>query len=191
MPPQGRSWGRELRSIQRIAAVTSAAALLASTPAVAGTDPGTLELAVKAAYLYKLGSFVTWPSDPARLAAPLAICVQGTDPFGPLLDRAAAGQSVAGRPVVVRRVARLEPDSGCAIAYVAGSAVQSQAQALAAVERAPVLTVTDAARGPTRGIVHLLLDAGKVRFAIDAAKADEAGLAISSKLLALAVVVRP
>jgi hypothetical protein len=117
--------------------------------------------------------------------------VQGADPFGPLLDRVAAGQSVARRPVVVRRVPKLEADTGCAIAYVAGSSAQSQAQALAAVEKAPVLTVTDAARGPARGIVHLVLDGGKVRFSIDAAQAANAGLEISSKLLALAVVVRP
>jgi hypothetical protein len=73
---------------------------------------------------------------------------------------------------------------------VAGSAAQSQVQALAAVERAPVLTVTDAARGPAKGIVHLALVGGKVRFAIDAAKAQGAGLEISSKLLALAVAVK-
>ena len=115
--------------------------------------------------------------------------MQGDDPFGILLDRVAAGQSVAGRPVVVRRLPRLEADSGCAIAYVAGSSAQSQAQALAAVERVPVLTVTDAERGQGRGIVHLQLDAGKVRFSIDTAKAEVAGVQISSKLLALAVVV--
>jgi len=183
----------KFRPVQRTAAVGAAVLLLALLPAAAAArgEGDTLELAVKATYLYKLAPFVTWPAEPAGTAAPLPICVQGTDPFGPLLDRAMAGQSVGGRPVVVRRVARLDPESGCAIAYVSGSAVQSQAQALAAVERAPVLTVTDAARGPTRGIVHLLLDGGKVRFAIDTAKADEAGLAISSKLLALAVVVRP
>lgn len=163
--------------------------LAAATGALAET--GTLELAIKAAYLYKLAPFVTWPAGAAGPAAPLTICVQGTDPFGPLLDRAVAGQSVAGRPVVVRRVPRLEPDTDCAIAYVAGSANQSQAQALAAVERTPVLTVTDAARGPNRGIVHLMPDGDKVKFAIDTAKAGEAGVEISSKLLALGVVVRP
>ena len=172
------------------ARIAIAALLLApAAPAAAGT--GSLELAVKATYLYKLAPFVTWPASAAQTSAPLTICVQGGDPFGPLLDRAVAGQSVAGRPVAVRRVPKLEADSGCAIAYVAGSAAQSQTQALAAVEKAPVLTVTDAARGPAKGIVHLVLDGGKVRFSIDAARASNAGLEISSKLLALAVVVRP
>jgi hypothetical protein len=174
----------------RAARIAVAALMLApAAPASAGT--GSLELAVKATYLYKLAPFVTWPASAAQTSAPLAICVQGADPFGPLLDHVMAGQSIAGRPVVVRRVPKLEADTGCAIAYVAGSAVQSQAQALAAVENAPVLTVTDAARGPAKGIVHLVRDGRRVRFSIDTAQAANAGLEISSKLLALAVVVRP
>jgi hypothetical protein len=165
--------------------------LSAVAPAAAGGDAG-LELAVKATYLYKLAPFVSWPTaayPPAN--APLVICVQGADPFGPVLDRATTGQSVGGHPVTVKRIARLEANSGCQIAYVSGGPGQTQAQALEAVDEAPVLTVTDDARGGgPRGIVHLMLDAGKVRFAIDAEQAQESGVTISSKLLALAVAVR-
>jgi hypothetical protein len=54
-----------------------------------------------------------------------------------------------------------------------------------------VLTVTDAdGEGDDRGIVRLVLTNGRVRFAIDAAKAGECRLAISSKLLALAAAVK-
>jgi hypothetical protein len=172
------------------ARIAIAALLLGAAPAaVAGPD--SLERAVKATYLYKLAAFVNWPANAPQAPTPLAICVQGADPFGPVLDRVVAGRRIAGRPVVVRRLLKLEADSGCAIAYVSGSAAQTQAQALAAVEKAPVLTVTDAERGQAKGIVHLVPDGGKVRFSIDAAQAQEAGLEISSKLLALAVAVGP
>jgi hypothetical protein len=151
----------------------------------------SLELAVKATYLYKLAPFVSWPAQAyGGPNAPLVICVQGADPFGPILDRATAGQSVDGHPVVVRRVARLDAGAGCHIAYVAGGPAQSQAQALQAVEGAPVLTVTDEGRSAAKGIVRLLLDGGKVRFSIDAGQADRNGVEISSKLLALAVEVK-
>jgi hypothetical protein len=150
-----------------------------------------LELAVKATYLYKLAPFVSWPAAAyAAPNAPLVICVQGADPFGPVLDRATNGQAVGSHPVVVRRLARLEAGSGCQIAFVAGGSAQSQGQALQAVDGAPVLTVTDEKRGAPKGIVHLLLDGGKVRFDIDAGQADRNGVAISSKLLALAVAVK-
>ncbi len=168
-------------------AICVAVAWLATT-APARARANQLELAVKATYLYKLAPFVNWPAAPA--GTPLAICVQGDDPFGPMLDRAVAGQKVGERPVVLKRLARLEAGSGCQIAYVAGSQVQSPVQALQAVAGASVLTVTDEAHGAARGIVNLVLDGGKVRFSIDTRQADSNGIAISSKLLALAVEVK-
>jgi hypothetical protein len=169
-----------------------AAALAALCPGAGRAGDDSFELAVKATYLYKLAPFISWPNAAwSTPGAPMVICVQGADPFGQLLDRATAGQAVGSHPVVVKRVARLAPDTGCQIAYVAGGAAQSKAQALQAVEGAPVLTVTDEARGPpARGIVDLELDGGRVRFSIDAGQADRNGVAISSKLLALAVAVK-
>ena len=159
--------------------------------APARAQPPDLELAVKATYLYKLAPFVTWPESAlGGPEDPLVICIQGQDPFGPLVDRAVAGQQVGPHPIVVRRVAKLDRAAGCQIAYVAGSAAQPVGQALAAVEGSPVLTVTDAEQGQTKGIVHLVLNGGKVRFAINTARAEADGLGISSKLLALAVEVR-
>lgn len=184
-PSPGRALSRS-----RVAALSLTILGLGGS-ALAGAD--SLELAVKATYLYKLAPFVSWPAlANAPPTAPLVICVQGADPFGQMLDRATAGQAVGSHPVVVRRLARLEPAAGCHIAYVAGGAAQSQAQALQAVDGSPVLTVTDdASRAAGRGgIVRLLLDGGRVRFSIDAGQADRNGVAISSKLLALAVEVK-
>jgi hypothetical protein len=165
-------------------------ALLAGSVARAAGPP--LELEVKAAYLTKFAPFVVWPAAAfAGPNAPLVLCVQGDDPFDGLLDRLAAGQSVGTHPVIVRRVPRLAADSGCQIAYLAGSCAQSQAAALKAVDGQPVLTVTDAdGEGGGKGIVHLVLINGRVRFMIDAGKAGQSGLAISSKLLALAADVK-
>lgn len=151
-----------------------------------------LELAVKATYLYKLAPFVSWPPsawpDPG---APLVICIQGKDPFGPLIDRAVTGQKIGGRQVVVRRLAKIDSASGCQIAYIGGSDVQPQAAALREIGRAPVLTVTDEERGPgDDGDVRLVLLDGRVRFIIDNGQAQQQGLSISSKLLALALKVK-
>ena len=64
------------------------------------------ELAVKATYLLKLPPFVAWPSPSDQFAGgAFPICIIGRDPFGPLLDRAAREQTVAGRPVIIRRYA--------------------------------------------------------------------------------------
>jgi hypothetical protein len=190
--PRETSPRRDPANGRRRAGLAGLAILSLAGVAPARAEP-SLELAVKATYLYKLAPFVSWPAQAwAAPNAPLMICVQGADPFGPLLDQAVGGQAVAGHPVEVRRLARLDASSGCQIAFVAGGPGQSQAQALSAVSGAPVLTVTDdEGRGAeAKGIVHLLIDGGKVRFSIDAAQADHNGVAISSKLLALAVAVK-
>ncbi len=164
-----------------------AALLLPPVPPAQASD--TLEYAVKATYLYKFAPFVEWP--PTAFAAadsPINICVSGTDPFGAALDQAAAGQRIGGRPVAVHHVAAVEPASGCQIVFIGGSPEQSIAQSLALLRGQPVLTVTDgAADQGNRGIISFVIVDNKVRFQIDAHAAEQNHIAISSKLLSLAV----
>lgn len=153
-------------------------------PAAAGAP--TLETSIKATYLYKFAPFVTWPdSDPAK---PFTICVVGTDPFGPVLDQAVAGQAYAERPLQVARMDTVSRQSGCDIAYLGGSRAQPVEAGLQALRGAPVLTVTD--EGAADGIIAFRLSAGHIRFRVDETAAADSGLTISSKLLSLALVVK-
>lgn len=164
-------------------------ALLAPRAACAQAGSAGLERAVEATYLYKFAAFVEWPQAAGAQAA-FDLCVVGDDPFGAILDRAVAGQSVGGKPIVVKRFPVVAGNPGCRTMYVAGSAAQPVADALARVRGTPVLTVTGAA-GAARGIINFVLVDNHVRFAIDDAAARENGLVISSKLLSLAVSVQP
>lgn len=148
-------------------------------------QPRSLEYAVKAAFLTKFGAFVIWPGGAPKT---LQLCVVGDDPFGGALEQAAKGQ--AGYAVAIRRLAAVERDSGCDVLYAAGSARQSTAQALAAVQGAPVLTVTDSAQGGVRGMIHFVVFEDRVRFQVDAAQAARGGISLSSKLLTLALSVK-
>lgn len=169
---------RRRRSLQaRIAAM--AATIYALAPAAQAQG---LEYAVKAAFLTKFAAFVSWP--PGVSSGPVRVCVVGDDPFGAAIENAAAGQ------VVVRRLAAVDRGSGCQVLYASGSSRQSVAQALQAVRGAPVLTVTDAARGGPRGMIHFVVFQDRVRFHVDAAQAAQGGLSISSKLLALGLSVK-
>jgi hypothetical protein len=76
------------------------------------------------------------------------------------------------------------------VLYIGRSRSQAPAEALRAVRNLPVLTVTDEAQGLSGGIVEFELRDGRVRFALDAAAAEASGLALSSKLEALATSVR-
>jgi hypothetical protein len=152
-----------------------------------------VESGIKAAYLVRFGLYVEWPASAfAGPNAALILCVVGDDPFGEQLDRAAADRPVNGRALQVRRLRRVVRDGGCHMVYVGDAPGQHAAQVIDAVRGQPVLTVTDAARGAqTVGIVHFVVRDDRVRFEIDDEAAATNGLQISSKLLGLALKVRP
>jgi hypothetical protein len=171
-----------MRHLTHLAAALAAAAVVAP-PAAAQTS----DLAVKAAFLPRFARYVDWPPSvrPAD-AAPMILCLIGSDPFGPLAEQAAQSQVIDGHRILVRRFDGL-PASGCHIAFVRGSRTLPTGQILASLASTPVLTVTDAANGGPRGIIHFQVAAGRVRFFIDNAAARRRGLFLSSRLLALAL----
>lgn len=155
---------------------------LAGLPgSVAAAEP--LEAAVKATFLYKFIAFVTWPQTAFATAdSPFRLCVEGPDPFGELLDRAVAGQSAGGRPIELVRRPRFEKGSGCHLLY--GTAPMDRQRG------EPVLTVSDADAPGGSGagaVITFVLREDRVRFFIDATAAQDNRLAISSKLMSLAV----
>jgi hypothetical protein len=149
------------------------------------------ETAVKAAFLPRFARYVTWPSAAAPgVGEAFVLCVVGDDRFGRLLDDAARAQSIDGRPVTVRRMRDGTNASACHVAFVQGTKQQPVGQLLAAMGRRPILTVTDASSGGQRGMIHFSIQNGRVRFFIDQGAAQQRGMIISSRLLALAVGVK-
>lgn len=175
---------RRGRAISLIAAVGWSLALLAA-PAFAQSS---LEYSVKANYLVRFAAFVDWPAGAfAAPQSPVVICVLGRDPFGGVLDRAAAAQTAHGRALAVRRPTTVEAAGACHIYYVG----QGGAQIAAALERLPGrLSVTDAVVASRRGMIHFVVADARVRFHIDQAAAVRARLTLGSRLLNLALSVR-
>lgn len=164
--------------------------LAAVVPASASAEP-SVEYAVKANYLYKLGPFIDWPprAFPSAGSA-FNVCILGEDPFGSALDEAVRGQTVNGHPVVVRRIKAVPTDGRCQVLYLGRSHAEPAGEVLRMLQGQPVLTVTDAGQGVFGGMVHFLLQNGRVRFALNVAAAEASGLQISSKLQSLAVSVQ-
>lgn len=145
----------------------------------------SIELAVKAAYLVKFPSYVVWPRQAFPTPqSPVVLCVVVPDPFGQLLDDAAAGQQIEGRPLEIRRVKVMTPDANCHLAYFG-----VPSPAVDVLRGSGILVVTD---GPSDGgIVHFVVSSNRVRFTVDEEAAAQGGLAISSKLLNVALAVKP
>jgi hypothetical protein len=168
----------------RLLRLLPAAMALLAPPAPAAAPP--TDLAVKAAFLTKFPAYVAWPAEARpRRGAPLQICILGSDPFGRLIDQAARGQQVDGHPLQVRRLGAPGQAGGCHVAFVDGTPGLLQG-----LQGRPVLTVTDARGGASGGMIHFVIHQGRVRFNIDQAQAARSGVAISSRLLGIALSVR-
>jgi hypothetical protein len=168
------------------------ALMLCLGPAIApARAQAPTEEAVKAAFLPKFARYVAWPARmQLNTGAPFQLCVIGRDPFGRMLDAAAATEQIDGHGVAVRRLPSAAGANGCHLAFVQGVAPAETGRLLAALRSQPILTVTDARAGPQRGMIHFTIVSGRVRFFIDEAEAAARGLSISSRLLALAAGVR-
>ena len=171
----------------RTAACAAGVALLVLAPKALRAAPPPGDAAVKAAFLTRFPAYVALPpSARPGPGAPIRICILGGDPFGRLIDEAARGQQVDGHPLQVRRLASAGPADGCHVAFVRGGAPAL----LQGLRGKPVLTVTDAGAGAQSGMIHFVLHRGRVRFTIDEAQAAKSGIAISSRLLGIALTVR-
>jgi hypothetical protein len=148
------------------------------------------EYAVKAAFLYKFGLFVLWPTTAfSSPNSPVNLCIVGEDPFGKSLDTLVDAQQINGRNVVIHRMKKVEPNMSCHILYAAGSEAQSEAEIIDAVRGQPVLTVTDGVVLEP-GIIHFVLANNHVHFDIDADAAAQNDLRISSQLMNLALNIK-
>lgn len=163
------------------------AAIVCAVP-VAAQRPR--EYQVKAAYLYGFGRFVEWPAAPVSADGSFVLCVLGDDPFGPLLDQAAEGGQVKNQPVSVRRIERAEDGGACDTLFVSASEQPRLPRILAVLGHRPVLTVGDSPDFARRGgMIGFSVEGSRVRFTVNLAAAQDAGLMLQSELLRVALTV--
>ena len=165
--------------------ILDSAALIAQTKT-------TNEYRVKADFLYNFAKFVDWPPSAFTTGnQALAICVYGRDPFGTAIEDALLGKTVGNRHVDLVRTTQFQDLSGCHVIFVSPSEREPTAALAARLKGRAVLLVGESedfvASG---GIIQFTIEDNRVRFVINPDAADRAGLKISSKLLALAKIVR-
>jgi hypothetical protein len=173
---------------RRLARIAGWLLLMACAGGAEKSGPGEYE--VKAAFLYTFSQFTEWPAEAFDgPAAPLIIGVTGSDPFGHILDDAMKGESIHGRPAVIRRFQRGESLKSCHVVFVGASEKRQVPQILAELKGAHVLTISEIDRfAYFGGIVTFTMEGPRVRFEINLAAAGQARLKISSKLLKLAKI---
>ena len=148
---------------------------------------------VKAAFLYNFGKYVRWPKTPARQDNTFVIAILGNDPFGSALDDIVSGNRIEDRRIEVKRVSTPKELGPCDVLYISESEAAHLERILAALPKAPILTVSDIPRFVERGgMIGLVMANRRVRFEVNLQATEEAGLDVGSQLLRLArAVIEP
>ncbi|CAN5218649.1 hypothetical protein BH24PSE2_BH24PSE2_21730 [soil metagenome] len=163
---------------------------------LAAAAPGTAQQAapspdqVKAAFLYHFGAFVEWPSGAAPQEA-ITIAVLGAPRVAEELRQIVPGRTVQNRPVQVREIDSIDELADAQILFIGDSQGKRVQKLLDAIRGRPVLSVTQADDGLEKGaMINFALVDRRVRFEVSLSAAEQAGLELSSRLLAIALHVQ-
>jgi hypothetical protein len=156
-------------------------------PATTARGDIPLDQQVKGAFIYNFVQFVDWPDKAfARDDDPIVIGVLENEPMEAAIKAAVDGKTVKGRKLEVRRFAA-DAVGACQVLYLGGG---SRGDLVKAQAGKPVLTIGDAENfTDSGGMIRFYVEERKVRFEINQAASERAGLQISAKLLKLAKVV--
>lgn len=165
--------------------------LLLGLMTASAQDMVSKEYQIKAAYLYNFAKFVEWPAQsfPAQ-NSPLVIGVYGPNPFGKELEAIAKDHQINGRPIVVKAVEKASDLADVHLLFIGAPEDYNLPQILDGLKQASILTVGETDKFmASGGMIDFVREADKVRFAVDAAAAEQHGLKISAQLLKLATAV--
>jgi YfiR/HmsC-like len=147
---------------------------------------------VQAAYLYNFGKFVKWPAvAPANQSGAFTICVLDQDPFGDTLHSTLSGETVAGKPVVIKHLSRIPDAAACHILFISQGQARNLKGILSSLDASSVLTVSDIPDfSRLGGMIQFVPDGDRIRFEINLEGAEKSHLVFPSELLKVAVAVR-
>lgn len=142
---------------------------------------------VKAALLYSISKFTTWPASSFESdTAPLTICVV-SQPFDHLQKKKSKGRSIRVISVLSAPIAK----QGCHILFVPKSAQSSWRNQLKFVQGQPILLASDIPDfSNDGGMVEFKLVGKSMKILINTAAVMDSGITLSARLLKLATIVK-
>lgn len=151
------------------------------------------EYRLKAAYLYKFGTYVKWPKKAFRNAdSPFVIGILGPNPVGEDLRKIASVKSIDGRPIQVRNWQQANQIRDCHILFMSRAVPNKTQQAtIKALSRRHILFV-----GETKdflkngGVVDFVVQQNRVRIYISQPAYKREKLDVSAHLLRIATVMK-
>jgi hypothetical protein len=159
--------------------------------AFAGNVRELQEHQVKAAFVFNLAAFVTWPREALQQpSTPLRFCLLRGEAVGRTLERLIAGESLEGRPLELVRLQPAQGWDGCHVLYV-GRGTDWEPRS-PAQRGGATLTVGDGDEFLRRGgMIALQRRRNRIHPVINLVEVEASALRLSSKLLRLATLIGP
>lgn len=146
----------------------------------------TREDKVKAAIIYKMTKFITWPQKKQTLT----LCIIGDGSINSELQKINRKFSMGRRLSITHKAHTAPLDKLCEIIYIHNTDNKSTRIVLDKLEKSAVLTISDIEQFAEQGgIVGLYRTGSRIRFAINRNSVKSANLSISSQLLKLAKII--
>lgn len=177
-----------MRRLRILAALVAAIELFYVAPAAGQSVSAP---ALKAAFLVNFAKFVEWPADALPPDAAIKFCVQGDTRIADELEALAGTRSIGTHELRVLRVKADASARDCHVLFVQGLAAKQSVELLQQLKGAAVFTVGDDPSFPELGgVAGFFVEGSKMRFAINLQSAQRARVQLSSRLLALAKIVK-
>jgi hypothetical protein len=166
--------------------------LVLGKPALAQDTTQVSEADVKAAFLFGMAKFITWPAEAfASETAPVVVGVYGDELFTRTLQTLVADRKVHGRSITVKRLTKPEDGKTCQILYFGAAETRKMGQVYDSIKRMPILTVGESDDFLDQGgMFNFFFEDKQLRFEVNPPTTENAKLTVSSHLLRLAKKVR-
>lgn len=174
------------------AALIVCSALLGASLPVRAQISSSEEYRLKLAFLYNFAKFVEWPADAfPSPQEPLNICIVGRDPFDSELEQQVSERTINGHPCVTRRLRPTDDLSTCHVIFVPAGSDSSLPAVLKQASATGAITVGESTGFASRGgTANFVLQGTRLRFEVNLAASQRARSRISSRVLALAKIIR-
>jgi hypothetical protein len=174
------------------AALLLCSALLGASLPVRAHISSSEEYRLKLAFLFNFAKFVDWPEDAfPSPQAPLNICIVGRDPFDPDLEQQIGERTVNGHACVTRRLSPRDDFKACQIIFVPAASDSSLPAVLRQAGASGAIIVGETTGFASRGgTVNFVLEGARLLFEVNLEASQRTRSRISSRVLALAKIVK-
>lgn len=147
------------------------------------------EYEIKATYLYNFAKFIDWAEE--KTITPINLCVMGNEPLKNSLDKLAKDKFVKNRPLQVRGLNSYNEIKSCHIVFISEPESKKQAEVLKLISLEKILSVSDSSHFiDNGGQIQFFEEQDKLRFEINLASVNQAGLKIDARVLNIAKIRR-